>query len=69
MNDRWLSVVETSEYLRITVESVYKWVKEKGMPAYRQGRLWKFKTEAVGIWMRKDGANEDTREYKSKHKS
>lgn len=40
MNDRWLSVVEISEYLGITKDSVYKWVKEKGMPAHRLGKLW-----------------------------
>lgn len=69
VNDRWLSVVEISEYLGITKDSVYKWVKEKGMPAHRLGKLWKFKTDEVDIWMRKGGANEAKSEYKTKHKS
>ncbi len=69
MNDRWLSVVEISEYLGITKDSVYKWVKEKGMPAHRLGKLWKFKTDEVDVWMRKGGANEVVSDPKSKHKS
>lgn len=69
MNDRWLSVVEISEYLGITKDSVYKWVKEKGMPAHRLGKLWKFKTDEVDVWMRKAGANEVVSDPKSKHKS
>lgn len=69
VNDRWLSVMEISEYLGITKDSVYKWVKEKGMPAHRLGKLWKFKTDEVDIWMRKGGANEAKSESKTKRKS
>ena len=69
MNDRWLSVVEISEYLGITKDSVYKWVKEKGMPAHRLGKLWKFKTDEVDIWMRKGATNEVVSDSKSNYKS
>lgn len=69
MKDRWLSVVEISEYLGITRDSVYKWVKQKGMPAYRLGKLWKFKTDEVDLWMRKGEANEGKSEIKSSPES
>lgn len=69
MNDRWLSVVEISEYLGITRDSVYKWVKQKGMPAHRLGKLWKFKTDEVDLWMREGGANEGKSEIKSSPES
>jgi len=58
VDDRWLSVTEISKYLGITKDSVYKWVKEKGMPAHRLGELWKFKTDEVDVWMRQGGADE-----------
>jgi hypothetical protein len=48
---------------------VYKWVKQKGMPAHRLGKLWKFKTDEVDLWMREGGANEEKSETKSKTKS
>ena len=69
MEDRWLSVTEISEYLGITRDSVYKWVKEKGLPAHRLGKLWKFKTEEVDVWMRKGAANGEMGEIVKKSKS
>ena len=69
MDDRWLSVTEISKYLGITNDSVYKWVKEKGMPAHRLGKLWKFKTDEVDVWMRQGGANGARGEIKKQHRS
>ncbi|MEH5099315.1 excisionase family DNA-binding protein [Atlantibacter hermannii] len=28
-------------------DTVYKWIAEKGMPAHKIGRLWKFKKDEV----------------------
>ena len=53
---------EISQYLGITKDSVYKWVNEKGMPAHRLGKLWKFKTDEVDEWLRKGGANDGKHE-------
>ncbi|MDD3536029.1 MAG: helix-turn-helix domain-containing protein [Candidatus Cloacimonetes bacterium] len=58
MQDRWLSVQEISEYLGITKDSVYKMIKEKGMPAHKLGKLWKFKTSEIDLWIREGAANE-----------
>lgn len=69
MDDRWLSVTEISKYLGITKDSVYKWVREKGMPAHRLGKLWKFKTDEVDVWMRQGGANGAKSEPRTTHKS
>jgi len=69
VDDRWLSVTEISKYLGITKDSVYKWVKEKGMPAHRLGKLWKFKTDEVYLWMRQGGANGARGEIKKLHRS
>ena len=53
MEDRWLSVDETCEYLCISQDTIYKWIDQKGLPAYRLGRQWKFKAEEVDEWVRK----------------
>jgi excisionase family DNA binding protein len=52
MEDRWLSVDEIGDYLGIKRDTVYKWISEKGMPAHKIGRLWKFKKDEVDRWVR-----------------
>ena len=47
MEDRWLSVDEIGDYLGIKRDTVYKWISEKGMPAHKIGRLWKFKKDEI----------------------
>lgn len=59
MEDRWLSVDEICEYLGMGRDTIYKWIEEKGLPAYRLGRLWKFKAKEVDEWVRK-GSNYKT---------
>jgi excisionase family DNA binding protein len=58
MEDRWLSVDEIGDYLGIKRDTVYKWISEKGMPAHKVGRLWKFKKDEVDQWVRTGGAAE-----------
>ena len=52
MEDRWLTVDEICEYLDISRNTIYKWIIEKALPAYRLGRQWKFKAEEVDEWVR-----------------
>lgn len=53
---RWLSVEEISEYLGVKKDSIYNWINERGMPAHKVGRLWKFQTDEVDEWIRSGGA-------------
>ena len=61
MEDRWLSVDEIGNYVGIKRDTVYKWISEKGMPAHKIGRLWKFKKDEVDDWVR-DGKASDSKE-------
>ena len=58
MNDRWLSVDEIGEYLGVKRDTVYKWINDKGMPAHKVGRLWKFKVSQVDTWVEAGSAQE-----------
>jgi excisionase family DNA binding protein len=58
MEDRWLSVDEICTYLGVKRDTVYKWISEKGMPAKKVGRFWKFKRDKVDEWIEQDGAAE-----------
>ena len=64
MEERWLNMEEICKHLSVTNDTVYKWIKEKGMPASRVGRRWMFKREEVDEWIRSGNAAEkrDTEE-------
>jgi len=59
MEDRWLSVDEIGVYLGVKRDTVYSWISQRGMPAQKIGRLWKFKKDEVDKWIRKGGASDD----------
>ena len=58
MEDRWLSVDEMSQYLGVKRETLYKWISERGIPAHKVGRLWKFKKDEVDAWVRGEGVTD-----------
>jgi excisionase family DNA binding protein len=59
MEDRWLSVDEIGSYLGVKRDTVYKWISERGLPAHKVGRLWKFKKEDVDEWVRHCGTSDE----------
>jgi len=61
MDDRWLSVDEIGAHLGVKRDTVYKFINEKGMPAHKVGKLWKFKKDEVDEWVKAGGAAEHTR--------
>ncbi len=58
MKDRWLCVDEISQYLGVKRETLYKWISERGIPAHKVGRLWKFKKDEVDAWVRGEGVTD-----------
>lgn len=54
-DDRWLSLKEICDYLGVSNDTVYKWIDKRGLPAYRVGRLWKFKRKDVDDWVKAGG--------------
>lgn len=57
LEDRWLSVEDVSIYLGVNRETVYKWVSDKGLPAHKIGRLWKFRKADVEKWVEQFSTN------------
>jgi len=56
-DDRWLPVAETSVCLGIEKQTLYKWITRKpDITAHKLGRLWKFKLDEVGAWVKSGGA-------------
>lgn len=58
MNERenWSTLKDVQEYLGVGRESILQWINKRNMPAYKVGRLWKFKLSEVDEWIRSGGA-------------
>lgn len=57
MSEPWLSADAIAAHLGVTKETVYAWIADKGMPAHKVGRLWKFQVSEVDEWVRSGGAS------------
>jgi excisionase family DNA binding protein len=56
LTEPWLSADYIAAHLGVTKDTVYTWIAEKGMPAHKIGRLWKFQASEVDDWVRGGGA-------------
>lgn len=59
MTERWYSVDEIAAHLGIGRATVYRWIEQKGLPAHRIGKFWKFKVSEVDEWARAGAASDD----------
>jgi excisionase family DNA binding protein len=58
--EHWVSSKEIAEHLGITKDTLHRWIKNKGIPCHRVGRLWKFKISEIDEWIKNGGgANVD----------
>lgn len=62
MTEPWLSADDIAAHLGVTKDTIYTWIADKGMPAHKIGRLWKFQATEVDDWVRNDGAADSSSE-------
>ena len=43
----WVSVKQAAKHLNVSKETIYNWIKQKKIPVYKIGRLWKFKISEI----------------------
>jgi excisionase family DNA binding protein len=51
-SEPWVSLDEITSHLGVSRDTVYRWIDNRGMPAHKVGRLWKFKVSEVDEWVR-----------------
>lgn len=57
MPEKWVSVEEVAAHLGVGRDSIYRWIENKGLPAHKIGKLWKFKLSEVDKWVKSGRAN------------
>ena len=58
--EKWSTLKEVQEHLGVGRETILQWISKRKMPAYKVGRLWKFKISEVDEWIRSGGADNRT---------
>lgn len=54
----WVSMGQLAEHLRVTSDSICRWIDRKGLSTHRVGGLWKFRVSEVDYWVHAGGAEE-----------
>lgn len=62
----WASVEDVAKHLGVAKDSVYRWIEQKGLPAHRVGRLWKFKLSEIDQRVHEAGAGDDDKQQPSR---
>jgi excisionase family DNA binding protein len=48
-----MTLREASQYLGISPDTLYKYLSEKRIPAFKLGNRWRFKKDLLDRWMEK----------------
>lgn len=52
VDENYIGLEEAAVYLNIRPVTLRKWIKQKAdLPAYKIGRLWKFKRSELDAWV------------------
>lgn len=68
MTEPWVSVEDVANHLGVAKDSIYRWIENKGLPAHKIGRLWKFKLTEVDDWVRQSGDSAQDMQAKESEK-
>lgn len=66
IEEGWVDIEHVAAHLRVNKESVYRWIDERGFPAHRVGRLFRFKLSEVDAWVVSGGGEGETKQLKKR---
>ena len=56
--ENWVTMKDIQAYLGDGRDTILQWIDKREMPAYKVGRLWKFKYSEVDEWVRSGGSDD-----------
>jgi excisionase family DNA binding protein len=54
-----MNIRQASQYLGVSPDTLYKYVSEERIPAFKLGNRWKFKKSILDTWMENQSLNGD----------
>ena len=45
--EKWSTLKDVQEHLGVGRDTILQWISKRNMPAYKMGKLWKFKLSEV----------------------
>lgn len=55
-----MNIRQASQYLGVSPDTLYKYVSEERIPAFKLGNRWKFKKSLLDSWMESQSLNSIT---------
>lgn len=62
MEDKYIGAKEAAEYLGIKYVTLRAWIRQKKIPGYQIGKLWRFKISELDEWVKSGAAAFDAKE-------
>jgi excisionase family DNA binding protein len=59
-----MNIRQASQYLGVSPDTLYKYVNEQKIPAFKLGNRWRFKKSKLDQWMEEQSADVDARDGK-----
>jgi excisionase family DNA binding protein len=59
-----MNIRQASQYLGVSPDTLYKYVNEQQIPAFKLGNRWRFKKSKLDQWMEDKSAETETRSGK-----
>lgn len=61
ITDKWLTLDELADYLKLSRSKLYRMAQEGGLPASKVGAQWRFDRHEIDEWMKKQGPGPNNR--------
>jgi excisionase family DNA binding protein len=62
----WATLQEVADHLKVSEDTVHRWIATRAMPSHRIGRVWRFKRSDVDEWVR-SGSASDSKDRADQH--
>lgn len=52
MTESWVSLEEIADHLKVSTDTIHRWIRAKKIPVHRVGRFWRFQVSEIDEWVR-----------------